>query len=76
MLTKAYVHTVAFLESLKKDERGVTAIEYAIIAAAIASVVAVIFTGNTSTGLGGALNTAMNRVIEILTNGGVAGGTP
>ena len=24
MLTKAYVHTVAFFESLKKDERGVT----------------------------------------------------
>ena len=48
MLTKLYVKSAVFLNSLKKDERGVTAIEYAIIASAVAAVVAVAFNGETN----------------------------
>ena len=38
MLTKMYVKTALWLDSLKKDQRGVTSIEYAVIAAAIATI--------------------------------------
>lgn len=35
MLTKLYVKTSVFLSQFKNDERGVTAIEYGLIAAAM-----------------------------------------
>ena len=43
MFTKMYVQGVTFLNSLRRDERGVTAIEYAVIAAAMAGVLALFF---------------------------------
>lgn len=39
MLTKLYVKTNMFLSQFKKDERGVTAIEYGLIAVAMAVLV-------------------------------------
>ena len=33
MLTKLYVQSAVFFDALKKDQRGVTAIEYALVAA-------------------------------------------
>ena len=67
MLTKAYCHTVALLESLKKDERGVTAIEYSIVAVAIASIVAAVFASSETAGAGGALQTALEEAIDKIT---------
>ncbi|MBS9896616.1 Flp family type IVb pilin [Vibrio alginolyticus] len=45
MLTKAYVKTRLLVESFAKDQRGVTAIEYAIIGVAISAIVLAVFTG-------------------------------
>ncbi len=62
LLTKLYVKSVITLKGLKDDQRGVTAIEYALVAVAIAAVVAVAF-ATTGTGtLGGALKSAMENV--------------
>ncbi|MFA0566058.1 Flp family type IVb pilin [Vibrio sp. 10N.222.51.C8] len=36
MITKLYVYTTNFIADLRKDERGVTAIEYGLIAIAMA----------------------------------------
>ena len=66
MLTKMYANCAAFLHSLKKDERGVTAIEYAIVAVTIAGVVATVFSGtagSTNT-LQGALTAAFTEITD------------
>ncbi|WP_133152728.1 Flp family type IVb pilin, partial [Vibrio sp. 10N.261.52.A1] len=39
MITKLYVKTTMFLSQFKNDERGVTAIEYGLIAVAMAVLV-------------------------------------
>jgi pilus assembly protein Flp/PilA len=63
MFLKTITKAQAALQQFKNDERGVTAIEYAIIAVAIAGIVYTVF-GNSSDGLGGALQGAMNEVID------------
>ncbi|WP_217510383.1 Flp family type IVb pilin [Vibrio metschnikovii] len=60
MLTKLYVNTRLFLESFAKDQRGVTAIEYAIIGVAISAIVLAVFSGDD--GLKGALTKAMESI--------------
>ena len=45
MLTKLYVRGRLLLDDLKNDQRGVTAIEYALIAGAITLAVAAALTG-------------------------------
>ncbi|ENM3882994.1 Flp family type IVb pilin [Vibrio cholerae] len=60
MLTKAYVKTRLLLESFAKDQRGVTAIEYAIIGVAISAIVLAVFNGDN--GLKQALTTAISNI--------------
>ena len=60
MLTKFFVKSSLVLESFKNDQRGVTAIEYAIIGVAISSIVLAVFQGDN--GLEGALTGAMNAI--------------
>ncbi|MFH4663378.1 Flp family type IVb pilin [Vibrio cidicii] len=60
MLTKAYVKTRLLLESFAKDQRGVTAIEYAIIGVAISAIVLAVFSGDN--GLKTALTDAMSSI--------------
>ncbi|MCL6271453.1 Flp family type IVb pilin [Sansalvadorimonas sp. 2012CJ34-2] len=67
MFTKLYVKGQLLLDQLKNDERGVTAIEYAIVAVAIAGTVALVFTGDNTTGLGKALEAAMTSLTTQLT---------
>lgn len=43
MITKLYVTTSNYLHSLKNDERGVTAIEYGLIAIAMATMLVAVF---------------------------------
>ncbi len=43
MITKLYVTTSNYLHSLKNDERGVTAIEYGLIAIAMAVMLVAVF---------------------------------
>ncbi|UWZ99133.1 Flp family type IVb pilin [Vibrio splendidus] len=46
MITKLYVYTTNFIADLRKDERGVTAIEYGLIAIAMAVLLATVFFTN------------------------------
>lgn len=68
MLTKLYVKGSILLDQLRKDERGVTAIEYAIVAVAIAGAVGVAFAGDASSGLTKAINDAFLKVTEAIGN--------
>lgn len=61
MLTKAYVKTRLLLESFTKDQRGVTAIEYAIIGVAISAIVLAVFSGDNG------LKTALTKAFENIT---------
>ncbi|MCX2758860.1 Flp family type IVb pilin [Vibrio sp. Sgm 22] len=46
MLTNLYCKVSTFLTTFKNDERGVTAIEYGLIAAAMAALLSVAFYGS------------------------------
>ncbi|MFA0085538.1 Flp family type IVb pilin [Vibrio sp. 10N.261.51.F12] len=45
MMTELYVKATMFLNGLKEDNRGVTAIEYGLIAVAMAVLLAAVLTG-------------------------------
>ncbi|MDN2483734.1 Flp family type IVb pilin [Vibrio agarivorans] len=62
MLTKMFVNAQVALQNLKNDERGVTAIEYAIIGVAISAIVLLVFNGEDDGGLKGALQGAMETI--------------
>lgn len=62
MLTKLYVNTRLLLESFAKDQRGVIAIEYAMIGVAVSAIILVVFSGDD--GLQGALTKAMETITE------------
>ncbi|EKO3777522.1 Flp family type IVb pilin [Vibrio metschnikovii] len=62
MLTKLYVNTRLLLESFAKDQRGVTAIEYAIIGVAVSAIVLAVFQGTGEGSLQGALTNAMTKI--------------
>ncbi|CCN45594.1 putative Flp/Fap pilin component [Vibrio nigripulchritudo MADA3029] len=66
MLTKLFVNAQLAFENFKKDERGVTAIEYAIIAVAISGVVFTVF--KDSGPLKAALDAAMTKITSNITN--------
>ncbi|RBW66582.1 Flp family type IVb pilin [Vibrionales bacterium C3R12] len=66
MLTKLFVKSTLALEEFKKDQRGVTAIEYAIIGVAISAIVITVFNGDLQVALKGAIT-------KITTNIGTAG---
>lgn len=58
MLTKLFVKSTLALEEFKKDQRGVTAIEYAIIGVAMSAIVLAMF----KTNLGATLTAAMTKI--------------
>lgn len=60
MLTKAYVKARLLVESFAQDQRGVTAIEYAIIGVAISAIVLAVF--NDAGGLKDALKGAIEKI--------------
>ena len=62
MLTKLYVNTRLLLESFAKDQRGVTAIEYAIIGVAISAIVLAVFQGTGDNSLQGSLQKAFTAI--------------
>ncbi|ODP97614.1 fimbrial protein [Salinivibrio kushneri] len=62
MLTKLFVNTRLALESFAKDDRGVTAIEYAIIGVAISAIVLAVFQGD------GGLQSALEGAISAITS--------
>ena len=67
MITKLYVKTSMFLSQFKNDERGVTAIEYGLIAVAMAVLVTTAVSG---TGFIGELEGAFEEVAVAINNAG------
>ncbi|WP_117235016.1 Flp family type IVb pilin [Vibrio maerlii] len=61
MLTNLYCKISTLFTSFKNDERGVTAIEYAIIAVAVAAIVSLMFTD------GGSFETALSGAVTKIT---------
>ncbi|MEZ8103537.1 Flp family type IVb pilin [Vibrio clamense] len=62
MLTKLFVKSTLALEEFKKDQRGVTAIEYAIIGVAISAIVLAMFNSNLKTALNDAMTTITTNI--------------
>ncbi|MNC37272.1 Flp/Fap pilin component [compost metagenome] len=60
-ITKAYVHASMKIENFKVSEKGVTAVEYAIVVAGVAAVAAVIF------GKDGTVNTMLTGIFAKIT---------
>lgn len=60
MFTSTYIKLQLALEQFKKDQRGVTSIEYAIIGVAIAAIVAAVFADD------GVLSTALTNAINAI----------
>ncbi|MCG3722558.1 Flp family type IVb pilin [Vibrio cincinnatiensis] len=65
MLTKLYVKSRLLLDSFAHDQRGVTAIEYAIIGVAVSAIVLAVFSGEG--GLKEALEGAMENITGKIT---------
>lgn len=61
MLTELYVKTKLTVENFKNDQRGVTAIEYAIIGVAVSALVLAVFATDGS-GLQKALSDAIGTI--------------
>lgn len=61
-LTALYIKGALFIEEFLEDQQGVTAIEYALVAVAIASVVGIAFSSDGTSSLLGALQTAMKNL--------------
>lgn len=68
MLTKLYVKSVSALHAFGKDERGVTAVEYAIIAVAVSAIILAVFNGDNS--LKSALTSAISKISSNITAAG------
>lgn len=66
MLTKLFVKSSIALQNFKNDQRGVTAIEYAIIGVAISAIVLAVF--QSDNGLEGALQGAMDTITSNITD--------
>jgi pilus assembly protein Flp/PilA len=64
-MNKFYCNTMAFLATYKKDERGVTAIEYGLIGVAMAVALTAAFASDGS--LMTALNLAFTKITDSLT---------
>ncbi|QUM81955.1 Flp family type IVb pilin [Moritella sp. 5] len=62
MITKLYVKSAIALHEFKKDQRGVTAIEYAIIGVAISSIVLAVFNGSLRAALTEAMSTISSNI--------------
>ncbi|MGR6833233.1 Flp family type IVb pilin [Aliivibrio wodanis] len=62
MLTKLFVKSQLALQSFKNDERGVTAIEYAIIGVCISAIVLAVFNGTLRDALEGAMSTISSNI--------------
>ena len=63
-MLKYYIKTTEALKRLRADQDGVVSFEYIIVAFCIVAAVAAAFGTSTTTGIGGALNTALGAVLS------------
>ena len=66
LTTKAYIKATEALRNFKKDEAGVTAIEYGLIAVAIAVLIVAVFYSNN--GFKAALENQFNNLSSTIAN--------
>ena len=66
MFTKLFVNAKVSAHFFMKNRDGVTAIEYAIIAAAMAAVLLVVFSTGATGGVTGAIKTAFSSIAKAL----------
>ncbi|NIH92210.1 pilus assembly protein Flp/PilA [Enterobacter asburiae] len=64
-LTKYYIAVENHIAGFMKNQRGVTAIEYALIGVGMATLLALIF-GNQNSGFLGAINTAFQKIMKAI----------
>ena len=62
-MLKFYVKAHDLVDRLRTDKDGVVSFEYLIVAFCIVGAVAAVFGVSTTTGIGGALNTALGNII-------------
>ncbi|MGR5234695.1 Flp family type IVb pilin [Vibrio rotiferianus] len=62
MFTNLFVKTQLFIESFKSDERGVTAIEYAILGVCMSAIVLAVFNDTLRGALQGAIDTISSNI--------------
>ncbi|MEZ9057749.1 Flp family type IVb pilin [Vibrio pelagius] len=62
MFLSTYIKAKLLLEEFKNDERGVTAIEYAVLGVAVAAVVIAVFNGTGNGTLDNALTEGVNNI--------------
>ncbi len=63
MFLSSYIKAKLLLEEFRKDERGVTAIEYAVLAVAVVALVAAFFgDGGVENGIGTAASTVVTAL--------------
>lgn len=70
VITTGFVKLQMAVKGFNDDERGVTAIEYALVAVAIATVVGAIF--NDGNALSGALDSAIGKITTAVTSAGTS----
>jgi Flp pilus assembly pilin Flp len=63
-MLKYYIKTTEALKRLRADQDGVVSFEYLIVAFCIVTAVALVFGTSATTGIGGALNTALTNVLS------------
>jgi len=63
-MLKYYVKCTEALRNVRGDKRGVVSFEYIIVAACVVAAVAAVFTTNTGAGIGQALSTGLNAIIN------------
>ena len=62
MFLSTYIKAKLLLDEFKNDERGVTAIEYAVLGVAVAAIVLAVFTATGTGSLGDALTTGVAKI--------------
>lgn len=62
MITALYIKTTNALHDFKNDQRGVTAIEYAIIGVAMSAIVLAVFNGTLKDALAAAMATITDNI--------------
>ena len=62
-MLSVYVKTTEALKRLRTDSDGVVSFEYLIVAFCIVVAVAAVFGTSTTSGIGGALNTALGNIL-------------
>ncbi|WED22295.1 Flp family type IVb pilin [Vibrio sp. JC009] len=66
MLTKLYVKSISLINDFKKDQNGVTAIEYAMIGVAMAVILGWAFSD--ASGFGASIKGAFNTIVSEISN--------